>query len=71
LAWARAEKEVPYDEWEVLATPKPIGGLGFIDTRVMNQCLLFECIYKLERGDNNPCCKLLRAKYLGKEASIV
>lgn len=26
--------------WEVLATPKPVGGLGFTDTRVMNQCLL-------------------------------
>jgi hypothetical protein len=52
--------------WEVLATPKPIGGLGFTDTRVMNQCLLSKWIFKLERGDNNPCCKMLRAKYLGE-----
>jgi hypothetical protein len=52
--------------WEVLATPKPVGGLGFTDTRVMNQCLLSKWIFKLERGDNNPCCKMLRAKYLGE-----
>lgn len=50
----------------MLATPKPIGGLGFIDTRVMNQCLLAKWIYKLERGDNSPMCQLLRAKYLGE-----
>lgn len=52
--------------WEVLATPKPVGGLGFTDTRVMNQCLLSKWIYKLEKGDNNPCYQLLRAKYLGE-----
>jgi len=52
--------------WEVLATPKPTGGLGFTDTRVMNQCLLSKWIFKLERGDSNPCCNLLRAKYLGE-----
>lgn len=48
----------------MLATPKIIGGLGFTDTRVMNQCLLSKWIYRLEKGENNPCCKLLRAKYL-------
>jgi hypothetical protein len=53
--------------WEVLATPKQVGGLGFTDTRVMNQCLLSKWIYKLEKGDNNPCCKMLRAKYLGEK----
>ena len=33
--------------------------------QVMNQCQLSKWIFKLERGDNNPCCALLRAKYLG------
>jgi hypothetical protein len=51
--------------WEVLAT-KPAGCLGFTDTRIMNQCLLSKWIYKLEKGDNNPCCQMLRAKYLGE-----
>lgn len=36
--------------WEVLGTPKEEGGLGFTDTRVMNQCLLSKWIFKLERG---------------------
>jgi hypothetical protein len=37
--------------WDVLATPKFAGGLGFTDTRVMNQCLLSKWIFKLEREE--------------------
>jgi hypothetical protein len=60
------QKKYHMMRWEVLATPKPAGGLGFTDTRIMNQCLLSKWIYKLERGDSNPCCQMLRAKYLGE-----
>jgi hypothetical protein len=54
-------------KWKVLASPKGGGLAGFTNTRIMNQCLLCKWICKLERGDNNPCCKLLRAKYLGEK----
>ncbi|KAG2606896.1 hypothetical protein PVAP13_4NG209522 [Panicum virgatum] len=31
----------------------------------MNKCLLSKWIFKIERGDGNICCNLLRKKYLG------
>jgi hypothetical protein len=63
----RQKKKYHMMRWEVLATPKPIGGLSFTDTRIMNQCLLSKWIFRLESGDKSPCCKLLRAKYLGEK----
>jgi hypothetical protein len=51
-------------KWDVLARPKEFGGLGFTDTRLMNQCLLSRWIVKLERGDSDICTTLLRRKYL-------
>ena len=38
-------------KWEVLASLKEYGGLGFTDIRVMNVCFLSKWIVKLERGD--------------------
>lgn len=52
--------------WDLLASPKCVGGLGFTDTRVMNRCLLAKWIFKLESNVDNVCCNLLRAKYLGE-----
>jgi hypothetical protein len=35
-------------KWEELANPRDHGGLGFTDTRLMNECLLAKWIIKLE-----------------------
>jgi hypothetical protein len=51
-------------KWEVLTRLKEVGGLGFTDTNLMNQCLLSRWIIKLERGDTDMCSSLLRRKYL-------
>jgi hypothetical protein len=51
-------------KWEELAKPKEHGGLGFTEIIVMNMCLLSKWIFKLERGDDDMCCKLLKKKYL-------
>jgi hypothetical protein len=54
--------------WELLASPKKVGGLGFTNTRVMrvmNKCLLAKWIFKVENDEDNMCCQLLRQKYLG------
>jgi len=51
-----------------LSRPKDFGGLGFLDVRVMNVCLLAKWIGKLERDDNNLCCSLLKKKYLGDKS---
>jgi hypothetical protein len=53
--------------WDLLASPKNVGGLGFTNTRVMNKCLLAKWIFKIENGEDNLCCSLLRQKYLGEK----
>ena len=37
-------------KWDTLMTPKDFGGLGFTNTRVMNECILEKWIFKRERG---------------------
>ena len=55
-------------KWEALNRPKEFGGLGFLDVRVMNICLMAKWIDKLEREDNSLCCTILRNKYLGQKS---
>ncbi|WVZ81654.1 hypothetical protein U9M48_029032 [Paspalum notatum var. saurae] len=52
-------------KWEHLARPKKFGGLGFLDTRVMNKVLLIKWLVRLDSGENNICLNLLRKKYMG------
>jgi hypothetical protein len=40
-------------KWEVIAKPIEFGGLGFTDTRLMNQCLLSRGVVKREGGDKH------------------
>jgi len=65
--WQGTGKERKYHmvKWAALNRPKEFGGLGFLDVRVMNKCLLAKWIDKLERGNDRLCCSLLRKKYLG------
>ena len=65
---AQARNKYHMIKWEALARPKEAGGLGFMDVRAMNISLLAKWIDRLERGDNNICCNLLRRKYLGEKS---
>jgi hypothetical protein len=56
--------------WDLLASPKNVGGLGFTNTRVMNQCLLAKWIFKIENNEDCIYCNLLRNKYLGEKVSL-
>jgi hypothetical protein len=52
LYWdSRQNKNYHMVKWDELAKPKDHGGLGFIETRLMNMCMLSKWIFKLERGD--------------------
>lgn len=51
-------------KWEGLIRPKDFGGLGFMDTKIMNLCLLSKWVVRLERGDSDVCLEVLRKKYL-------
>ena len=53
--------------WSTMCKPKEFGGLGFADSRTRNICLLAKRIIKLERGDQDLSCQVLRKKYLGTE----
>jgi hypothetical protein len=57
--------------WDLLASPKRAGGLGLTNTRGMNKCLLAKWIFKIESGEDNICCNLLRKKYLGNQGFLV
>jgi hypothetical protein len=64
--WEGLEGKKKYHmlRWEALCRPREDGGLGFVNTKMMNEALLCKWIYKLESGNNSPCCELLRRKYL-------
>jgi hypothetical protein len=65
---AGLKKKYHMVKWEELAKQRDHGGLGFTDTRLMNVCLLSRWIFKLEMGDEDLCCALLRRKYLKDRA---
>ena len=54
-------------KWEVLIRPKDFGGLGILDVRAMNVCLVAKWLDRLENDVDNMCCDLLRRKYLGQK----
>lgn len=69
--WQGTNKKRKYHmvKWEALIRrPKEFGGLGFMDIRVMNICLLIKWIDGLEKRDDNICTKLLCRKYLGDKS---
>jgi hypothetical protein len=47
--------------------PKVFGGLGILNTLLMNQCLISKWIWKIEKGSNELCYKILQAKYMWKK----
>jgi hypothetical protein len=52
-------------DWATMCKPKEFGGLGILNTKVMNIALMLKWIWKLYQGSNGLWVDLLRAKYLG------
>lgn len=53
-------------KWGDITVPKDFGGLGILDTRLMNIALLGKWIWRLyENREGDFCCQILRKKYLG------
>jgi hypothetical protein len=46
----------------MVTRPKDQGGLGILDSRLMNECLLVKWIWKICQGSEDTCFKLIRAK---------
>lgn len=56
-------------KWISMCKPKIHGGLGIINTYLMNQCLITKWIWKIEKGSNELWYRILKAKYLKKVVS--
>lgn len=50
--------------WEAITNPKDFGGLGIINTRRMNNCLLVKWIWRIVNREDSLWCNLLYNKYL-------
>lgn len=55
-------------KWENVCLPKDFGGLGTLNTRLMNEALLTKWVWRIRNNkEGDLCCQLLRAKYLDKK----
>jgi hypothetical protein len=52
-------------DWPTVCKPKELGGLGILNTRLMNLALMVKWIWKLYQNAEGLWADLLRAKYLG------
>lgn len=56
-------------KWKNACLPKDFGGLGILNTRLMNEALLIKWIWRiLSNREEDICCQLLRAKYLKRKS---
>lgn len=53
-------------KWVSISKPKAYGGLGILNTYLMNQCPITNWIWKLEKGSYELWFRLLKAKYMKK-----
>jgi len=53
-------------KWEMVSRPKDQGGLGIINTKVMNESLLVKWIWKIHQQPDELWYRILQAKYLGE-----
>ena len=64
--WQGAKEEFKYHmaSWDSVSRPKDKGGLGIINTKLMNECLLVKWIWKIMKGADETWFHLLKAKYM-------
>jgi hypothetical protein len=64
--WQGVGEEFKYHmaKWDVISRPKDQGGLGVINTKNMNDCILVKWIWKIVKGSEETWYKLLQAKYM-------
>jgi len=50
-----------------ISKPKVHGGLGILNTMLMNRCLVTKWAWKIEKGSNELWCRVLQAKYMERK----
>lgn len=70
--WQGAEKKFRYHmaKFEMVCRPNQ-GGLGVINTTIMNECLLVKWIWKIHMEPNSLWFKILKAKYMKRGGSLL
>ena len=70
--WQGADGKFKYHmaKWEMVCRPKDQGGLGIINTRIMNDCLIVKWIWKIFQEPDELWFKILKAKYMGEGGSL-
>jgi len=67
MRWTQGAQDVfkyHMASWITLSRPKDQGGLGIINTQIMNECLLTKWIWKIHQQPDEVWYKLLKAKYM-------
>jgi hypothetical protein len=60
------KKKYRLAKWDILCRPKDQGGLGIIDLKIQNKCLLSKWLFKL-LNEEGTWQTLLRNKYLSSK----
>src|SRR5438128_2196884 len=65
FSWEGPRDEHKYHTvwWASLCRPKDVGGLGIINTIIMNIALMLKWVWRLLSGDDSLWANLMRAKY--------
>lgn len=63
--WRGASNKFKYHMmgWEAVCRTKDFRGLGIINTRVMNDCLISKWVWKIHNADNELWYRIIKAKY--------
>ena len=64
--WQGAQDFFKYHmaNWDMLSRPKDQGGVGIMNTLIMNECLLTKWIWKIFKQPDEVWYKILKAKYM-------
>jgi hypothetical protein len=62
--WVDDQRKYHMVNWATMCKPKVFGGLGIINTKVMNVALLTKWVRKLKQNEQGLWADLIRVKYL-------
>ena len=58
------------DNWPAVCRPQECGGLGIVNSKLMNKALMLKWIWKLFQEEDVFWAQLVRAKYLNNNSDI-
>jgi hypothetical protein len=63
--WGEDEnrRKVHWAAWDILTSPKNLGGVGFRDSKLMNQAMLARQCWRIIKHPNSLCARLLKSVY--------